>query len=455
VHTIGAQITEAIQLHQGVDKAEARRRAIEALRQVHIDNPERAVDRYPFQYSGGMRQRAMIAMALSCQPDVLIADEPTTALDVTTQAEILKLIKELQRLHGMAVLFITHDMGVVAEIADEVVVMRDGRVVEAAEVHDAFERPRHKYTRTLIHAARVLEAGEGREDRSLPDPGPATEEPLLAARDLSLAFHARSGRFGRERTTTSALQKVSFDLRAGEALGVVGESGSGKTTLGRVLMGMYRVDAGTAAFRLRSGQQRDLTQPASFADGAVYRDIRMIFQDPYSSLNPRMTVEQIIAEPLRLQGLARGRARRDRVAELLERVGLQADMMDRYPHAFSGGQRQRIGIARAIAVEPRLVIADEATSALDGSIRAQILDLLLKLRAELGLSFIFIAHDIGVVRYFCDRVAVMHRGAVVELGTAAQICDAPTHPYTQRLLAAVPYPDPRRRKLSPPLALAP
>lgn len=446
VHTIGQQIIEAIMLHQAVDKKEARKRAIEALRDVHIHDPEKAIDSYPFEYSGGMRQRAMIAMALACEPDVLIADEPTTALDVTTQAEILKLIRELQDSHGMAVMFITHDMGVVAEVADDVVVMLRGNIVEQGAVVPIFHDPKHAYTRQLIDASLGLESAPERAQR------PHQDQPLISARDISLYFPIGRRVKRGSRKGVQVLDSVGFDLYPGEILGIVGESGSGKTTLGRILMGRYQPQFGEALYTDQNGVARDLTRAEAFRDKQVYRELRMIFQDPYSSLNPRMTVEQIVAEPLLLSGRARGKALKDQVAQLLQRVGLPAEMMERYPHAFSGGQRQRIGIARAIALEPRVVIADEATSALDGSIRAQILDLLLALRDELGLSMIFIAHDLGVVRYFCDRVAVMNKGRIVETGTARQICDTPQDPYTQRLISAVPYPDPLNRKLMPPVA---
>ncbi len=442
VHTIGQQIVEAILLHQDVNETEARKRAIEALKAVHIHSPERAVDRYPFEYSGGMRQRAMIAMAIACEPDILIADEPTTALDVTTQAEILLLIRELQRKRGMSVMFITHDMGVVAEIADDVAVMLNGRIVEHGPVDQIFHAPKHPYTRKLIDASLGLEQAAAR-----PVP-PRPDKPLIQIDDIRLQFGGHKSWFSKTvYGAVVALESVSLSLWPGEILGIVGESGSGKTSLGRVLMGRYKPVSGSAIYTDRQGRERDLTQAASFRDKQVYREIRMIFQDPYSSLNPRMTVEQIIAEPLRINGLASGNELRERVANLLERVGLSASMMERYPHAFSGGQRQRIGIARAIALEPRVIIADESTSALDGSVRAQILDLLLDLRDELGLSIIFIAHDIGVVRYLCDRVAVMHRGRVVETGLAHQVCDAPVDSYTQRLISAVPRPDPRQRGL--------
>ena len=444
VHTIGSQIIEAILLHQPVDKKAARQQAIELLGQVQIPNPEIAVDRYAFQYSGGMRQRAMIAMALANRPRVLIADEPTTALDVTTQAEILKLIKRLQRDYGMAVLFITHDMGVVAEMADHVAVMRDGKVLEYGEVGQIFGDPKHAHTQALIRAARLMESGPTADFGATASD---TAEPILQVRDLNLTFGTSHGLLRRRRAAIHALRNVSFDLRAGEALGVVGESGSGKTTLARCLLGLYRVDSGSAMFSRGDGSTTDLCARGGFADRSLYTEIRMIFQDPFASLNPRMTVEQIIAEPMIVnRAYPRGELR-GRVAELLEAVELPADVMERYPHAFSGGQRQRIGIARAIALNPRLILADEATSALDGSLRAQVLDLLLKLRARLGLSFIFISHDIGVIRYFCERMAVMRSGEIVEIGPSQAICDNPQQPYTQELLAAVPRADPDKSRL--------
>ena len=438
VHTIGDQIIEAILLHQDVDPRQAREIAIEALSAVQIKDPDLAVDKYPFEYSGGMRQRAMIAMALACEPDILIADEPTTALDVTTQAEILRLLRGLQDTRNMAIMFITHDMGVVAEIGDQVVVMLHGKVVETGDVDTVFHAPKHHYTKRLLDSA----LGLNRPPADSRDTSGA--ETLIETRDLCLSFPLS----GRGKGGVKALDKVSLNLNRGEILGIVGESGSGKTTLARVLMGQYQPQSGSATYMARDGNSIDLSQAASFRDGKVYREMRMIFQDPYGSLNPRMTIEQIIGEPLFVNGILKGADLRNRVAELLERVGLPSNMMERYPHAFSGGQRQRISIARAIALEPRVIIADEATSALDGSIRSQILDLLLDLRSELDLAILFIAHDIGVVRYFCDRVAVMHQGQVVETGTAIQICDDPQEPYTRRLISAVPIPDPRKRHLT-------
>jgi len=436
IHTIGAQIIEAIRIHQPLDKNEARLKAIELLHQVQIPDPEITVDRYPFQYSGGMRQRAMIAMALSSSPRVLIADEPTTALDVTTQAKILKLIKRLQHDNGMAVLFITHDMGVVAEIADDVAVMRDGKILEYGPVDQVFSQPRHDYSKQLIAAAKLLEGGSKEENR--PDPTTTGQPKLLAISNISLKFGGAVSIFGRKKFAVQALKKVSLDLYQGESLGIVGESGSGKTTLARCILGLYQPQGGRMDYQQENGEKINLSDKRAFANKSLYNEIRMIFQDPFSSLNPRMTVEQIIAEPMIINKTVPRANLRERVAQVLADVNLPSDIMDRYPYAFSGGQRQRISIARAIALNPRLIVADEATSALDGSLRTRVLDLLLELRERLGLSFLFISHDIGVVRYFCERIAVMRNGEVVELGLSEQICDNPQHPYTQELIAAVP-----------------
>jgi peptide/nickel transport system ATP-binding protein len=443
VHTIGNQIVEAIRLHEPIGKKEARTRALELLRQVEIPNPETAIDRYTFEYSGGMRQRAMIAMALACRPSVLIADEPTTALDVTTQAEILDLIKKLQTAYGMAVMFITHDMGVVAEIADEIVVMRYGKLVERGDVFEIFERPRHAYTKMLLNAVTELDRPSERRlaMRAADPPG----SPILEVAGLRKEFHTSSGLFGRRKTSLAAVADVDLELRAGENLGIVGESGSGKTTLGRCLLRVFETSGGSIRYRGADGRVRDLVQLKEGQLKHARREIRMVFQDPFASLNPRMTVAQLIGEPLLVNKVASGRRLNDRVAELLDLVGLPRSAMERYPHAFSGGQRQRIGIARAIALDPRVVVADEPTSALDVSLRTQILDLLLDLQQRLELSFIFISHDIGVIRYFCDRIAVMYRGRIVEIGETEEVCIRPRHAYTQALLSAVPHPDPRRR----------
>jgi peptide/nickel transport system ATP-binding protein len=438
VHTVGDQITEVLRLHLKLSKKDARARCIELLGQVEIPKPEAAIDRYTFEFSGGMRQRVMIAMSLACNPLLLIADEPTTALDVTTQAEILALIRKLQDQHGMAVMFITHDMGVVAEIADEVVVMYHGRVVETGPVDNIFHAAQHDYTRRLIGS--VLKLEQKAEIR-------LKRPPVDQAAASVLEVHGLTMQFGPVAAPFKALDHVNLIVKPGETLGIVGESGSGKTTLGRCLMGVYRPSAGEIVYSRADGSTIDILQADKQGLRAYQRDIRMVFQDPVGSLNPRMTVAQIIGEPLLVNNIAKGRALDERVADLLEMVGLDAAWRERYPHAFSGGQRQRIGIARAMALNPRVIVADEATSALDVSLRAQMLDLMMDLQDRLGLSYVFISHDIGVIRYMCDRVAVMYRGQIVETGAADQVCDAPTHAYTQALLSAIPRPDPRARRM--------
>jgi len=446
VHTIGSQIVEALRLHQQMNKAEARATTIELLRQVEIPDPDKMIDRYTFEFSGGMRQRTMIAMALACNPDILIADEPTTALDVTTQAEILDLIKRLQVSRGMAMLLITHDMGVVAEVADEVAVMRYGRIVEQGSVDEIFHDARHPYTQQLLASTVRLEQNA----RALTHPAAAAApetRPVLSVRDLSKFYGGGGGLFGGARYGIRAVDAVSFDLWPGENLGIVGESGSGKTTLGRLILRTVEPTSGTIAYNDREGRATDVTKLSKRDLRSYHRDVRLVFQDPFASLNPRLTVREVIGDPLFVAGLAKGAALDRRVGELMELVGLDPQSMERYPHAFSGGQRQRIGIARALALDPRVIIADEATAALDVSIRSQILDLLLDIQKRLGLSFIFISHDISVVRYFCDRVAVMHRGKVVEMGSAEQICTAPKEAYTQALISAVPNPDPRHKRM--------
>ena len=438
VHTVGNQIMEVLTLHLKMSKDQARARCVELLTQVEIPNPAKAVDRYTFEFSGGMRQRVMIAMALACKPALLIADEPTTALDVTTQAEILDLIKNLQKTQGMAGMFITHDMGVVAEIADEVIVMNHGRVVETGSVDAIFHAPQDPYTQMLINS--VTKLGRTADIRLKRPPIASSAEPILQVRGLQQYF-------GSAKTLVKAVDGVSFDVMPGESLGIVGESGSGKTTMGRCLLRVYEPHAGSINYRRADGSVVDIVQANKQTLKDCRREMRMIFQDPVGSLNPRMTVAQIVGEPLLVNGIATGKALDERVAELLQNVGLEPAWRERYPHAFSGGQRQRIGIARAIALNPRVIIADEATSALDVSLRSQMLDLLLNLQDKLGLSFVFISHDIAVIRYFCDRIAVMYRGKIVETGETNQVCDAPTHPYTQALLSAIPQPDPRKRSM--------
>lgn len=447
VHTIGSQIIEAVRLHRRVSKRQARDRCIELLRQVEIPQPELMADRYTFEFSGGMRQRAMIAMALACDPEVLIADEPTTALDVTTQAEILDLIKRLQVERGMAMLLITHDMGIVAEVADEVAVMRFGKIVEKGSVDEIFHASHHPYTRQLLEATIKLESGAA--TRALPASLTADVSPILSVRNLSKIYGAPSGLFSRSGGRgLVAVDDASLDLFAGENLGIVGESGSGKTTLGRMILRIVEPTSGTIAYREKAyAAPIDVTSLSKVDLRRYHQDVRLIFQDPFASLNPRMTVKQIIGDPLVIAGGMSGKAVETRVVELLQKVGLDPLAMERYPHAFSGGQRQRIGIARALAVNPKVIVADEATSALDVSIRSQILDLLLDIQKQLNLSFIFISHDISVVRYFCDRVAVMHKGKIVEIGDAETICTTPSQPYTKRLISSVPNPDPRNKRM--------
>ena len=424
VYTVGWQIREAMTTH-GMDRAKAEAEARRLVARVGIPDPDGALKKYPHEFSGGQRQRVMIAMALALRPDLLIADEPTTALDVTVQAEVLALLKELQRETGMAVLIITHDLGVVAEIADRVVVVEKGVLVEAGTVREVYRNPKHPYTRKLISAA------PGRGEMHEPN---ATGEPLLRVRDV----RKRYGAF-------EALKGVSFDLMAGETIAVVGESGSGKSTLARILLRLDEPDAGSAEWN-----GRDLFKLSPAELFALRRDLQMVFQDPTQSLNPRMTVFQLVSEAWVIHPDILPKAKwRERVAELLHQVGLSPEHMRRYPHQFSGGQRQRIAIARALALEPKLIICDEAVSALDVSVQAQVVALLDKLRREMGLSFIFIAHDLPVVRDFADHVMVMQRGEVVEFGTVRQVFEAPREAYTRALLSASLDPDPDMQSVRP------
>jgi peptide/nickel transport system ATP-binding protein len=436
VYRVGAQIVEAIQAHRPeVGRAEARGRAVELLDAVGIPEPERRVDRYPHEFSGGMRQRAMIAMALALEPQILIADEPTTALDVTIQAQILELLRRLNRERGLATILITHDFGVVAEIADRVLVMHEGRIVERGDLDEVFYAAEDPYTRKLLGAvvrldqAPPLRAGRG-------------EPALLEVTDLVKHFPVKRGLlFDREIDRVRAVDGVSFSVARGETLGLVGESGSGKSTLSRAVLGLLAPTSGSVRFEGReiAGLSRRQMRP-------LRPEMQMVFQDPYASLNPRRRVGQIVGEPLRIQGRASGAELRRDVHELLDRVGLSPEHYGRYPHEFSGGQRQRIGIARALALRPKLIVADEPVSALDVSIRAQILALLAELQEEFGLTYVFVAHDIGVVRHVSDRIAVMHEGKIVEQGPADQVCERPAHAYTRTLLAAVPVPDPRESR---------
>ncbi len=469
VFTIGDQIAEAVMLHQGLDRKAARAEALRMLEKVRIPEPARLLDRHPHQLSGGMRQRVMIAMALSCKPSLLIADEPTTALDVTIQAQILRLIRLLQDEMGMGVIFITHDMGVVAEVADRVVVMWRGRKVEEGPVERIFQAPQHPYTKALLSAVPKLGALRGQDlpvrfpllvvddakaDAALPSPPPvqdtvrAADAPLLEVRDLTTRFDVRKGIFGSLKARVHAVEKVSFAVRPGETLALVGESGCGKSTTGRTIMGLQSATSGTIRF-----DGLDTATLDSNGQAKLKEKIQYIFQDPFASLNPRMTIGFSVAEPMLVHdyvptskpGVSRRRAIEERVAELLTQVGLKPEHARRYPHEFSGGQRQRVCIARALACDPKLIIADEAVAALDVSIQAQIVNLLMELQARRGLSYLFISHDMAVVERVSHRVAVMYLGQIVELGPRRAVFENPQHPYTRRLMAAVPIADPSRR----------
>nr|WP_282102050.1 dipeptide ABC transporter ATP-binding protein [Thalassospira xiamenensis] len=457
VFTIGDQIAESLMLHEGMSKPDALVESKRLLDMVRLPDAQELLGRYPHQLSGGMRQRVMIAMALACRPKVLIADEPTTALDVTIQAQILTIIRDLQQELGMAVIFITHDMGVVAEIADDVVVMWKGKKVEEGTVADIFANPAHPYTQTLLSAVPKLGSMTG---EAFPKRFPVTmmdgdtprlvgtehiqntarydEAPLLSVRDLVTRFDIKKGLFGGVSHRVHAVENVSFDIYRGETLALVGESGSGKSTIGRTIQQLQKATAGNISFEGRAfsamgkGEQQRLRQ-----------EIQYIFQDPFASLDPRKKIGFSIAEPIRTHRLIEGEKQiAARVDQLLERVGLTSAHANRYPHEFSGGQRQRICIARALASNPKLIIADEALSALDVSIQAQIINLFMELQEEHGLAYLFISHDMAVVEKMSHRVAVLYLGQVAELGSRQQVLETPTHPYTQRLLSAVPVADP-------------
>ncbi|MBB1628642.1 ABC transporter ATP-binding protein [Achromobacter sp. UMC71] len=423
LRTIGDQIGEVFRTHSRLAGAEIRRRTLELLDAVRLPDPAHALGAYPHELSGGQRQRAMIAMALALEPALLIADEPTTALDVTTQAQILHLIHDLQRRRGTAVLFITHDFGVVAQIADRVAVMQRGVLVESGSADDVLERPRHPYTRALIAAVPPLAPGRSPLQSDAPV--------ILAAEALSKTYHKR-GWFNNPGRVTHALDGVTLALREGSTLGIVGESGSGKSTLARTLLGLLPPDTGAITLAGES-----LAFKGSRARRAHARRVQMVFQDPYGSLNPRQRVGEIVARGPIVHGMPRREAWAQ-ARELFELVGLSPDAIRRYPHEFSGGQRQRVGLARALAMRPRVLIADEPVSALDVSVQAQVLALLARLREQLGLSIIFITHDLRVAAQVCDHIAVMKDGRVVEEGPCADVFAKPAHPYTQALLAAVP-----------------
>ena len=486
LHTIGDQIGEAVRLHRDVTRAEARGLAAEMLDMVGYPHPAKALDSYPFELSGGLRQRAMIAMALVCRPALLIADEPTTALDVTIQAQILKLIGDLQSELRMAVLLITHDLGVVANMADEVVVVYHGRLMERGALADIYSDPRHPYLKALMRAVprigldrgerltpireverssqgyvRTGRAGaraaatdeplpavrdEAQDDAHRESAPAATDEPLLAVRNLSKTYTVRkSGWLGSTAVApVRALDEVSFDVRRGECLGLVGESGCGKTTVSKILMRVVEPDAGEATYH-EAGGSFSLFDLEGDALTAFRRKAQYVFQDPVSSLNPRMTVFDIVSEPLVIHRIGDRAERAAIVQELMGHVGLDPRFLSRYPHSFSGGQRQRIGIARALALNPELIICDEPVSALDVSVQAQVLNLLKDLQSELGLTYLFISHNLAVVDYMADRIAVMCAGHLVEVAPRARLFENPVHPYTRALLAAVPRTDPSAR----------
>ncbi|WP_322403812.1 ABC transporter ATP-binding protein [Massilia luteola] len=452
VFTVGFQIGEVLRLHLGMDKRQARARTLELLDEVGIPDPAHKIDAYPSQMSGGQQQRVMIAMAIACEPRLLIADEPTTALDVTIQKQIMDLIAALQKRRRMAVLFITHDLGLVGEIADRVIVMRHGEVREEGAAAQVLGDPRDAYTRALLHCRPPLDArpvrlpviddylsGRAQPGATLPQRTrgyAADDENILVVNGLAKSFYLREGLFGKREF--KAVKDVSFTLPRGKTLGVVGESGSGKTTVGLTLLRLHRATGGSAMF-----DGRDLVAMSDAEFQAYKRRIQIVFQNPYASLNPRFTVGQILLEPMRIHRIGKNDAERTAHArQLLERVGLPAHAFERYPHEFSGGQRQRIAIARCLTMKPEILVCDESVSALDVSVQAQVLNLLQDLQDEYKMSYIFISHDLSVVKYISDRVMVMHHGSVVEMADADELYRNPQHPYTQQLLAAIPGSEP-------------
>ena len=473
VFSVGTQVAEAVMLHQGLSHAEAEAEALRMLELVRIPEAKQILKRYPHQLSGGMRQRVMIAMALSCKPSLLIADEPTTALDVTIQAQILQLIRQLQEEMGMAVIFITHDMGVVAEVADRVLVMYHGAAVEEGTCEQIFHNPRHPYTQSLLAAVPRLGSMRGTDEPApfpllritdpeaeqlgtadmdetpvdMPEPvasAPSVSDgPVLSVDNLITRFDVETGFWGKVKRRVHAVEQVSFNLYPGETLGLVGESGCGKSTIGRSLIGLETPRSGSIVF---NGQE--LTQVSGSQLQKLRRNIQYVFQDPYAALDPRLTVGFSIMEPLLIHKVCSRQEAERRVGELLERVDLDPAMAVRYPHEFSGGQRQRVCIARALAMNPEIIIADESVSALDVSVRAQIINLLLALQKEFRIAFLFISHDMAVIERVCHRVAVMYLGQIVELGSRRDVFENPLHPYTKRLMSAVPIPDPSRRTMS-------
>jgi peptide/nickel transport system ATP-binding protein len=443
VLTIGRQITEVFVAHQKTTLDEARHKALDMLEKVRISDPERRMRQYPHQLSGGMRQRVMIAMALACRPRILIADEPTTALDVTVQAQVLDLIRDLKSDFGTGVILITHDMGVVAEMADRVVVMREGEKVEEGLIANVFERPKAAYTRALLDAVPRLGAAGVIQVFSSPSGGERVE-PTVDVRNLSVRFDVHDGVLRRLTGRVHAVEDVSFSIAPGETLGLVGESGSGKSTTGRALVRLEEPSAGTIAI-----DGYDVATLDRRAMRPIRRLAQIIFQDPLASLNPRIEAGVQVAAPLAVHGIGTALERKERAADLFRRVGLPPEMASRFPHEFSGGQRQRVCIARALALNPKLIIADEAVSALDVTVQGQVLALLRELQQEYNLSYLFISHDIAVIERIAHRVAVMYLGRIVEIGPCAKVLNDPRHPYTKRLLAAVPVADPRRAQTRP------
>ena len=470
VFTVGDQVAEALRLHRGMSKAEAEKRTIELFEEVGIPTPEYSINKYPHEMSGGQKQRVMIAMALSCDPRLLIADEPTTALDVTIQAQILDLLRKMRDEYGMAMLFITHDLGVIAEIADKVAVMFRGKLVEFGNVVSIFENPQHAYTKSLLNCRprldgrfhtlptvadylkvwktdagewgwEAIEDAEERIEANFVGPIPRNiepeGEPILKVRDLKVHFPIKKGFFGRVVDHVKAVDGISFDVYPGQTLGLVGESGCGKTTTGRAILRLVEPTSGTVEFQ---GKDLSTVSPAEFRE--IRRDLQIIFQDPYSSLNPRLNVEHAITEPMKVHGIGKDDAeRRDMCAALLEEVGLLPEHMVRYPHEFSGGQRQRICIARTLSLKPKFIICDESVSALDVSVQAQVLNLLNDLKKKYDLTYIFISHDLSVVKFMSDIMCVMQAGLIVEAGPADDIYRSPQMEYTQELISAIPRDD--------------
>ncbi|MFO6299086.1 ABC transporter ATP-binding protein [Rahnella selenatireducens] len=457
--SIGRQIGESLKRHRGMSSSQARAETLKLLEKVRIPNAEKRFDEYPHQFSGGMRQRVMIAMALALKPKLLIADEPTTALDVTIQGQILDLIKTLQEEEGMAVLFITHDMGVVAEIADRTLVMYRGEAVESGATEDIFHRPQHPYTRALLAAVPKLGSMRGRDwplrfpqinlqtgEANMPQEVARTVDvgltPLLSVKNLSARFPIYGGIFSRQVGAVHAVENISFELFQGETLSLVGESGCGKSTTGRAVTRLLKPHSGAIdfdGFDVMNLGKRDILQ--------MRQRIQMIFQDPFASLNPRMRIGDALIEPMLQHKLHNRADAREKAASLMQKVGLSPDMLRRFPHEFSGGQRQRICIARALTLDPKVIVADESVSALDVSVKAQVVNLLLDLQESMNLSYLFISHDMAVVERVSHRVAVMYLGEIVEIGPRAAIFDNPQHPYTRKLMASVPVPDPSRRML--------